>query len=64
MLSMRGGKAKAAKMREIGFPNLVKAREALKRKAEGGPSRSARTLNRNDEDPSPNDARRATSAER
>jgi hypothetical protein len=28
---MRGGKATAAKMRERGYPNLVKAREALRR---------------------------------
>lgn len=28
MLAMRGGKATAAKMRPLGFPNLVKAREA------------------------------------
>jgi hypothetical protein len=42
MLAMRGGRATAAKMRALGYPNLVKAREALKRKAEGGPSRSAR----------------------
>jgi len=33
MLAMRGGRATAAKMRAAGFPNLVKAREALKRKA-------------------------------
>src|SRR5215813_8449276 len=33
MLAMRGGRATAAKMRSLGFPNLVKAREALKRKA-------------------------------
>jgi hypothetical protein len=32
MLAMRGGKATAVKMRALGFPNLVKAREALKRK--------------------------------
>jgi hypothetical protein len=31
MLAMRGGKATAAKMRMLGFPNLVKAREALRR---------------------------------
>jgi hypothetical protein len=33
MLAMRGGRATAAKMRAVGFPNLVKAREALRRKA-------------------------------
>jgi hypothetical protein len=33
MLAMRGGKATAAKMRKLGYPNLVKAREALKRKS-------------------------------
>jgi hypothetical protein len=33
MLSLRGGKATAAKMRPLGFPNLVKARETLRRKA-------------------------------
>jgi hypothetical protein len=33
MLAMRGGKATAAKMRLLGYPNLVKAREAQKRKA-------------------------------
>jgi len=32
MLAMRGGKATAAKMRPLGYPNLVKAREALKHK--------------------------------
>src|SRR5215469_18655668 len=32
MLAMRGGRATATKMRPLGFPNLVKAREALKRK--------------------------------
>jgi hypothetical protein len=32
ILAMRGGKATAAKMRESGYPNLVKAREALKHK--------------------------------
>jgi hypothetical protein len=35
MLAMRGGKANAAKQRALGFPNLVKAREAKRRKAEG-----------------------------
>ena len=35
MLAMRGGKATAAKMRPLGYPNLVKAREALRRKAKG-----------------------------
>lgn len=34
LFAVRGGKATAAKMREKGFPNLVKAREALKRKAQ------------------------------
>jgi hypothetical protein len=33
MLAMKGGRATAAKMRALGYPNLVKAREALKRKA-------------------------------
>lgn len=32
MLAMRGGRARAAKMRAVRYPNLVKAREALKRK--------------------------------
>ncbi len=32
MLAMRGGRATAAKMRANGFPNLVKAREALRQK--------------------------------
>ena len=32
MLAMRGGRATATKMRPLRFPNLVKAREALKRK--------------------------------
>ena len=36
MLAMRGGKATAAKMRDLGYPNLVKAREALKRKRPRG----------------------------
>src|SRR5215470_12281956 len=31
MLAMRGGRATATKMRPLGFPNLVKAREALNR---------------------------------
>jgi len=35
MLAMRGGRATAAKMRPLGYPNLVKAREALSRKAKG-----------------------------
>ena len=35
MLAMRGGKATAAKMRSLGYPNLVKAREAKRRKATG-----------------------------
>jgi hypothetical protein len=39
MLSIRGGKATAAKMRALGFPNLVKAREARGRKAESRASR-------------------------
>jgi hypothetical protein len=30
MLAMRGGRATAAKMRAVGFPNLVNAREALR----------------------------------
>lgn len=33
MLAMRGGKATAAKMRALGFPNLKKAREARSSKA-------------------------------
>lgn len=33
MLAMRGGRATAAKMRVLGYPNLLKAREALQRKA-------------------------------
>jgi hypothetical protein len=33
LLAARGGKATAAKMRALGYPNLVKAREALKRKS-------------------------------
>lgn len=33
MLAMKGGYATAARMRALGFPNLVKAREALRRKA-------------------------------
>jgi hypothetical protein len=37
MLAMRGGKANAAKQRALGFPNLVKAREARKRKAGSRP---------------------------
>jgi hypothetical protein len=32
MLAMRGGRATAAKMREHGYPNLVKARKALRNK--------------------------------
>jgi hypothetical protein len=32
MFAMRGGRATAAKMRAAGFPNLVKAREALQQK--------------------------------
>jgi len=32
MLAMRGGRATAAKMRALGFPNLIKAREALNRR--------------------------------
>ena len=35
MLAMRGGRATAAKMRPLGYPNLVKAREALRRKTKG-----------------------------
>jgi len=34
MLAARGGKATAAKMRTQGFPNLVRAREALRRKVQ------------------------------
>jgi hypothetical protein len=34
MLAMRGGKATAAKMSALGFPNLAKAREVLRRKAD------------------------------
>ena len=34
LFATRGGKATAAQMRALGFPNLVKAREALKRKAQ------------------------------
>jgi hypothetical protein len=30
MVAMRGGTATATKMRALGFPNLVRAREALK----------------------------------
>jgi hypothetical protein len=33
MLAMRGGRATAAKMRPLGYPNLVKARAVLTRKA-------------------------------
>jgi len=33
MLAKRGGKATAAKMKVLGYPNLIKAREALRRKA-------------------------------
>lgn len=33
MLAMRGGRATAARMRALGFPNLVKAREQFKRNA-------------------------------
>ena len=36
MLAIRGGKATAANMRELGFPNLVKAREARKHRAQNG----------------------------
>jgi hypothetical protein len=32
LLATRGGKATAAKMRALGYPNLIQAREALKRK--------------------------------
>jgi len=32
MLAMRGGRATAAKMCPLGYPNLVKAREALRRR--------------------------------
>lgn len=35
LLAMRGGKANAAKQRALGFPNLVKAREAKRRKTDG-----------------------------
>jgi hypothetical protein len=35
MLAMRGGRATAAKMRPLGYPNLIKAREALRHKAKG-----------------------------
>jgi len=34
MLAKRGGRAVAAKMRALGFPNLVRARDALRRKTE------------------------------
>jgi hypothetical protein len=44
MLAMRGGKATAAKMRVLGYPNLVKAREARKRVAGGTASRSPRPV--------------------
>jgi hypothetical protein len=40
MLAMRGGKATAAKRRALGFPNLVKAREALRRKADRASTRT------------------------
>jgi hypothetical protein len=33
LLATRGGKATAAKMRPLGYPNLAKAREVLRRKA-------------------------------
>ncbi|HEY6298163.1 MAG TPA: hypothetical protein VIW95_00845 [Candidatus Binatus sp.] len=40
MLAVGGGKATAAKMRALGFPNLVKAREALRRKADRATTRT------------------------
>lgn len=36
MLAPPVGRATASKMRALGFPDLVKARKALKRKAERG----------------------------
>ncbi len=42
LLAIRGGKAAADKQRALGFPNLVKAREALRLKTESTHSRSAR----------------------